>query len=50
MKHEDMNFNQRKVLEQSLLKSEITIIEVFTEEPFIQLKDGTVIHITEVEK
>lgn len=48
MKHKDMNYDQRDKLRTSLSKEGIKN-EVFTEEPFIQLKDGTIIYIDEVD-
>ena len=50
MKHKDMDFKQRKELEKKLFNQEIVIAEVFSKEPFIQLNNGLVIYLDEVEE
>ena len=49
MKHKDMDKRQREVLENSIMKYTIIDVEIFTEEPFIKLSNGTIIYIDEVD-
>lgn len=49
MKHKDMDKRQREELSNSLAKFTIRDIEIFSEEPYIELSNGIIIYIEDVE-
>jgi len=48
MKIKDMNFKTRNSLEQSIKESNIRNVAICTEEPFIELWNGTIIWLDDI--